>query len=805
MASAQLLARLAMVGCLEALSALPLAPAPPPVSPLPPTKKAAEAPAAATPGEGDVARSVGRLDERLRARIEECERREFDTKWGEGKKLVAAPIRKIESELVNLLKRHPGDGRVKGELAKLYGDWCVAPEPPSPAVVELLAGASDPAGLALELTRGESATTSATELLLAALALRPDSAALWMQAANGVERTDWKIALTAQAVRSLGEGDGPRDAARTRLAAAVAEEELELEITWGLLARATSRLALLPEEVRTIVESGASGKAEAVVGGVCIEGRLRDLRLDLALLRLTRGDADGAAPLLAAGKPQAPAAAAASGGDYDLPPGSWSPYSRPRFISGSEDTKEAARLRWTWFQLLESWRQPSPVDPFELLLASLRATSASYGHRIAAAELARRERYPAVAAHLEETAADDLRSELARGVFHRESGPAPPPPPAPAAAEVEKLYSELAALAGRMEESAREDREEARAALGPDPAAAAVARLLRAPLLKAFVEHPLPRGVVPLGEEEMDRRQKRALRELKLPAGFEVLRAERRGQRAAALGQSLDYGSPALWVILSSDRGATWSRSLYTGLVLHSRSMVHRASNLPLIAGDRLQIEVELEVPAPAASPSNPHPQPAVEHRYFEIPIATLQRDSDGDGLTDLAEEQLLTDPLEPDTDHDGIPDGEDPLPQVVEMAGGSAASCAAAALVEQVFGIAGERQEGGKHPEVPGRGRHGSLDGETHFLAADRQLFTALRPRERVVVLTPEEMAQAEEKLWAYRHHRLDLFMLDRAGHRAFVLWSWWAEWQNWMGGIVRLEEIDGRWRVKESQEWTT
>ena len=816
MASAQTQLRLAMVGCLAAigaigaigaLAALPVASAPPPASPASPAPGAAT-PAAVAPGEADVAKSVDRLDERLHARIEECKERDFATNWGEGKKLVAAPIRKLELELVNLLKWHPGDARVVGELAKLYGDWCVAPEPPSPAVVGVLAGVSDPVGLALELANGESRTTSATELLFAALALRPDSAALWMQAAQGVERTDWKIALTEQAVQCLlGPGDGPRGA-RARLAAAVAEQELELEITWGLLARASSRLALLPETVRTIVEEGRTGPAHAVVEGRRLEVYLRDLRLDLALLHLARGDAAGAAPLLAAaGKREAPAAAGATGGDYDLPPGSWSPFSRPHVISGGEVPGEAARLRWIWFQLLETWSEPSPDDPFDLLVASLRAASSSYGRRLAAAELARRERYPAVAAHLEETAADDLRSELARGVFHSESDSVPPSPPAPAAAEIERTYSELGALAGRMEESAREDREEARAALGPDPAAAAVARLLQAPPLQAFAEHPLPRGVVPLSEKQMDRRRRRALRGLKLPPGFEVVRAERRGQRAVALGRSLDYGAPAITVILSSDGGATWSRPLYTGLLLplDFPDMVHRASDLPLIAGDRLQIEVEHEVPAPPASPSNPHPRPATDHRYVEIPIAALERDSDGDGLTDLAEERLLTDPLDPDTDRDGIPDGEDPLPQVVELTGGSPASCAAAALVEQVFGIAGRPQEGDKHPEAAARGRLGSLDGETHFLAADRQLFTALRPRQRVVVLTPEEMTQAEEKLWAYRHHRIDLFMLDRAGKRAFVLWTWWAGWQPFQGGIVRLEEVDGHWRVKESQEWTT
>jgi len=44
---------------------------------------------------------------------------------------------------------------------------------------------------------------------------------------------------------------------------------------------------------------------------------------------------------------------------------------------------------------------------------------------------------------------------------------------------------------------------------------------------------------------------------------------------------------------------------------------------------------------------------------------ATIRRDTDGDGLTDLVEARLGTDPKRPDTDGDGLPDGVDPCPTV--------------------------------------------------------------------------------------------------------------------------------------------
>lgn len=45
------------------------------------------------------------------------------------------------------------------------------------------------------------------------------------------------------------------------------------------------------------------------------------------------------------------------------------------------------------------------------------------------------------------------------------------------------------------------------------------------------------------------------------------------------------------------------------------------------------------------------------------IELASLRRDSDGDGLTDVMEQQLYLDPHNPDTDCDGISDGEDAAP----------------------------------------------------------------------------------------------------------------------------------------------
>jgi len=57
----------------------------------------------------------------------------------------------------------------------------------------------------------------------------------------------------------------------------------------------------------------------------------------------------------------------------------------------------------------------------------------------------------------------------------------------------------------------------------------------------------------------------------------------------------------------------------------------------------------------------------------------SLTRDSDGDGLTDLAEERLLSDPGKSDTDGDGIGDGQDRDPLAASSPGSDEAAIRAA------------------------------------------------------------------------------------------------------------------------------
>lgn len=148
-----------------------------------------------------------------------------------------------------------------------------------------------------------------------------------------------------------------------------------------------------------------------------------------------------------------------------------------------------------------------------------------------------------------------------------------------------------------------------------------------------------------------------------------VLKHEKKGQIEAFVYEEPIYGSslPGIWVAYSTDSGLSWAY-YYTGLLQKKPLFVKWYSNTPLINenGD-LQMEACLFIQDRTIGPWG------MEH--FKLALAsdgllltfdlqTLRRDSDSDGLTDIAEAKFHTDPNNPDTDGDGILDNLDLNPR---------------------------------------------------------------------------------------------------------------------------------------------
>jgi hypothetical protein len=755
-------------------------------------------------------------------------------------------VQELEQEFVAALAAAPENAAVAEKALGFYERWGAQLEAPAAAALDLVAHARDPALLALRLAGRPRFHARGADFLLAALAVRPDAAVLWADAAQATWRVDWKIAFLEQSFHCLvhpGAEPRPEDALA---AAAVAESWLREEIAAGLAPQAMAVLARLPPAVRALVEQGATGPVATEIGGLQFTGELQDLRLDLAMVEILAGNTPAARRLLlklpprgashggyreqtaaTAGAPTAPAAPAAP--TAPAAPGAPAARGAPAAptATGEMGGARAGQVADLKLRLLDRWLAASqPDDPFSLftdVLSDPLDGGPSDGlrpvcWRLALAQAAQRESYPAIAAFVWFQAARWLGDAVA-GDEPTRTGRGVPPSVLMAA---RGLSAEIAALAHQVDNDARAARAEMRAGLGPDPAAATIARQLREPPGPRFAALPLSAlpaawRAAPVEAPPASRQppgpsappgsvapRTAAAMQLQLPAGFTAVRVDRQDQRLAVVALSEDYDRQTsvsrggYWVLLSDELGTTWLPPLYTGLRDNLPYTVRETSAVPLLADDRLQVEVEIkELRSHGfdASPADLAPRKPQTDIYLDIPLADLERDSDGDGLTDLAEERLLTDPEQADTDRDGLADGEDPTPNIATTDPPAPEARVLAAVLAEIVDkqlprSAAARRQVAEAAVWPSRAR--PYGERTVFVVGERPMFAGLRPAHRLIVLTPEEVEALRQTVSDPCSLALDLVVLDRSGHRAFVIWSAMNQ-----DGKLLLAERGGSWQV--------
>lgn len=150
-----------------------------------------------------------------------------------------------------------------------------------------------------------------------------------------------------------------------------------------------------------------------------------------------------------------------------------------------------------------------------------------------------------------------------------------------------------------------------------------------------------------------------------------ILKHEKNGRIEAFIYTSyeyenFDFGESGIWVAFSENDGLNWEY-FYTGIVQRQPLYVKWYSKAPLIKSDS-----ELQIEAALLRQLTPfiHPGPGPTYELVKdgilltLDLNTLRRDSDSDGLTDIAEAKFYTDPANKDTNGNGIPDNLDLNPR---------------------------------------------------------------------------------------------------------------------------------------------
>jgi hypothetical protein len=301
-----------------------------------------------------------------------------------------------------------------------------------------------------------------------------------------------------------------------------------------------------------------------------------------------------------------------------------------------------------------------------------------------------------------------------------------------------------------------------------------------------------------------------------LPPGHVLVRFETEGERAVAISvsQALDpMGETSMggyWVHLSRDGGKSWESSYYIGLSQGFPYRVLRDSKHKLLAGDFLEPEVMVKEIDPASITFPPIAMRTKREDsglFLSIPLSALVLDSDGDGLTDLAEERLLLDPRSKDSDGDGFEDGADSMPNVAFVESEDDVPAVLQRLMQRVFekGWGALVEPAGPcsiEDVVADYGKQGKPRGLNAFafVEGNRLDFAGVRPERPTLVFSERECERLYDLRGAFYPVRIILVVFNQERTAGFAIWS-----ASWTGGGFKFRKIRGGWELEEVSRWIT
>jgi tetratricopeptide (TPR) repeat protein len=276
--------------------------------------------------------------------------------------------------------------------------------------------------------------------------------------------------------------------------------------------------------------------------------------------------------------------------------------------------------------------------------------------------------------------------------------------------------------------------------------------------------------------------------------GHLLVVAEAVGERAVAITISRDLdargdawpGGYWLW-LWEKKAPVAWSGPYYLGLAPSLPFVLDPASSHP--RSDGVTLSLIAQVDPVGAAERGAAPAPAVEGAVsLKAPLEALKRDSDGDGLPDLYEEKILTDPTDADSDGDGIGDAEDRLPNASGAKGPRHAD--EDAITRRVLGRAlfddeslmlrGEADPGLQTEQV--------LFIQTSALSLDEAGLPL-----RIITLPPTLSAAYREKFGPTELFELGEVVFAPDGQRAFLEYRF-----GWRGGGFVAHKGEAGWSVE-------
>lgn len=290
-----------------------------------------------------------------------------------------------------------------------------------------------------------------------------------------------------------------------------------------------------------------------------------------------------------------------------------------------------------------------------------------------------------------------------------------------------------------------------------------------------------------------------------LPPGFMPVRIDWSGARVAviSLSQALDPNgevSPGgYWLHLSQDGGKSWAAPLYTGLADRFPYTVIADAAMPLLDGEDLTLAVDealLDTRSISYPPVGLRTLRRRDGLFLRIPLADLRRDSDGDGLSDIAARHLLL-------ENDG------PRASLVGSVG---QDCPADGGAGSPIGLALQHILGGDEQalfepvdrtssQILGAKRLTVSGGHRPLMVrGDPVDYGCLRLKVPIIVYGPAQLDAMRSHSPDFRTISLDPLTYNRDRTRAFMKWS-----TGWRGGTLVFRKVAGKWTAGVTSDWIT
>lgn len=256
------------------------------------------------------------------------------------------------------------------------------------------------------------------------------------------------------------------------------------------------------------------------------------------------------------------------------------------------------------------------------------------------------------------------------------------------------------------------------------------------------------------------------------------------------------------WMQKTLGGGHFWGPSIYLGLQQYAPYEILNTSSRAMVQSNTIELKAS-RYKLPEISSADVELDTAQyrlpEDIYLQFSWDEISSDQDQDGLNDILERHIGSNPLLADSDLDGMPDGQDRLPLETFIQSAQQYNPVAMALLERLLSYQITPESDAQLAPMRSGFKLGAQTHEqqTLFVAASPKYFQGIQPPLRLIFVSPEQVRQRQQQ-GLFFPLSLELMLSNTDATDFYVQWN-----ASWTGGSFRIRVIDGNVEVENLGNW--